>query len=76
MERKGEVMRRFAEKIQGQEVSYLEGIKVHLNGGWVLLRPDRVAPTLHLHAEAGTAESAQKLIRKYREEVQSFVRST
>jgi mannose-1-phosphate guanylyltransferase/phosphomannomutase len=75
MERKGEVMRRFAEKIQGQEVSYLEGIKVHLDGGWVLLRPDRVASTLHLHAESGTAESALKLVRKYREEVQRFVRS-
>ena len=75
MERKGEVMRRFAERVQGQDVSYLEGIKVLLDGGWVLLRPDRVAPILHLHAESATAESAQKLLRKYREEVQRFVRS-
>ena len=75
MERKGEVMRRFAEKVQGQEVSYLEGIKVHLDSGWVLLRPDRVAPTLHLHAESASPEAAQKLVRKYREEVQRFVRS-
>jgi len=75
MERKGEVMRRFAEKIQGQEVSYLEGIKVHLDGGWVLLRPDRVAPTLHLHAESSSPEAAQKLLKKYREDAQRLVRS-
>lgn len=75
LERKGEVMRRFGEKVQGEEVSYLEGIKVILDGGWVLLRPDRVAPTLHLHAESETPEAAQKLLRKHREEVQRLVRS-
>ena len=75
VERKGEVMRRFGERVQGLEVSYLEGIKVLLDGGWVLLRPDRVAPTLHLHAESASPEAAQKLVRKYREEVQRLVRS-
>jgi mannose-1-phosphate guanylyltransferase/phosphomannomutase len=75
LERKGEVMRRFGERVQGQEVSYLEGIKVVLDGGWILLRPDRVAPTLHLHAESETPEAAQKLLGKHREEVQRLVRS-
>jgi len=75
VERKGEVMRRFGERVQGHEVSYLEGIKVLLDGGWVLLRPDRVAPTLHMHAEAETPEAAQKLLGKHREEVLRLVRS-
>jgi mannose-1-phosphate guanylyltransferase/phosphomannomutase len=75
IERKGEVMRRFSERVQGQEVSYLEGIKVQLDGGWFLVRPDRVAPSLHLHAESRTAEAAQKLLGKHREEVQRLVRS-
>jgi mannose-1-phosphate guanylyltransferase/phosphomannomutase len=75
IERKGEVMRRFSERVQGQEVSYLEGIKVLLDGGWVLVRPDRVAPSLHLHAESRTPEAAQKLLGKHREEVQRLVRS-
>lgn len=75
VERKGEVMRRFGERVQGHEVSYLEGIKVLLDGGWVLLRPDRVAPALHMHAEAETPEAAQKLLGKHREEVLRLVRS-
>jgi mannose-1-phosphate guanylyltransferase / phosphomannomutase len=75
MERKGEVMRRFAEIVQGRETSYLEGIKVGVDGGWILLRPDRVAPTLHVHAESATTEAAQKLLRSYRDEVQRLVRS-
>ncbi|OYV94956.1 MAG: hypothetical protein B7Z68_07515 [Acidobacteria bacterium 21-70-11] len=75
MERKGEVMRRFAEGVQGQETSFLEGIKVAVDGGWILLRPDRVAATLHIHAEASTAEAAGKLLRSHRDEVQRLVRS-
>ena len=75
VERKGEVMRRFGERVQGQEVSYLEGIKVLLDDGWVLLRPDRVAPTLHMHAESETPEAASRLLGKHREEVQRLVRS-
>jgi mannose-1-phosphate guanylyltransferase/phosphomannomutase len=75
MERKGEVMRRFGERVQGRDVSYLEGIKVTLDGGWVLLRPDRVAPTLHLHAESDSGEAARALLIKQREEVQRLVRS-
>ena len=69
-------MRRFAESVQGRDASYLEGIKVNVDGGWVLLRPDRVAPTLHLHAEATTVEGAQKLLRVHRDEVQRLVRSS
>lgn len=75
MERKGEVMRRFAESVQNLEVSYLEGIKVHKDGGWVLLRPDRVAPTLHLHAEAETAVAAHKLLTQQRQKIQQYVRN-
>jgi len=75
IERKGEVMRRFGERVQGHEVSYLEGIKVQLDGGWLLLRPDRVAPILHLHAESESSEAARKLLGKHREEVQRLVRS-
>jgi len=75
IERKGEVMRRFSERVQGREVSYLEGIKVVLDGGWVLLRPDRVAPTLHIHAESESPDAARKLLGKHRDEVQRLIRS-
>jgi phosphomannomutase len=76
LERKGEVMRRFAEAVQGQKVTYLEGIKVAIDEGWVLLRPDRVAPTLHLHAEASTAATARTLLQQRRNEIGKLVRRT
>lgn len=74
LERKGEVMRRFAEAVQGQKVTYLEGIKVAIDEGWVLLRPDRVAPTLHLHAEASSATVARTLLQQRRTEIGKLVR--
>lgn len=74
LERKGEVMRRFAEAVQGQKVSYLEGIKVATDDGWLLLRPDRVVPLLHLHAEAETAGDARTLLQHRRAEIAKLVR--
>lgn len=76
LERKGEVMRRFAEAVQGQKVSYLEGIKVATDEGWVLLRPDRVTPVLHIHAEADSAQFARTLVQQRRGEIAKLVRRT
>ncbi|MCU0294317.1 MAG: sugar phosphate nucleotidyltransferase [Thermoanaerobaculaceae bacterium] len=76
LERKGEVMRRFAEAVQTQKVSYLEGIKVATDEGWVLLRPDRVAPILHFHAEADSAQVARTLVQQRRGEIAKLVRRT
>ena len=75
MERKGGVMRKFAEQVQDREASFLEGIRVPLDGGWVLLRPDRVAPQFHIHAEASTREEAAGIVEQYRQLVERLVRS-
>lgn len=74
VERKGEVMRRFVEAVQGQEVSYLEGIKVMLDEGWILLRPDRVAPRLHLHAEGPTQEAARAILDQHLDSMMQLLR--
>jgi mannose-1-phosphate guanylyltransferase/phosphomannomutase len=76
MERKGEVMRRFVETAAGERVSFLEGVKVTTAEGWVLLRPDRVAPRLHLHAEAGDRDTAAAAVARWTAEIESLVRST
>jgi mannose-1-phosphate guanylyltransferase/phosphomannomutase len=74
MERKGEVMRRFVESLEGGQVSFLEGVKVTIGGGWVLLRPDRVAPGLHLHVEGADDAEAAAVLDRYRGEVEELVR--
>jgi phosphomannomutase len=69
-------MRRFVESLEGERTSLLEGIKAHVEGGWVLLRPDRVAPRLHLHVQGSDAATASGLLARYRAEVEALIRST
>jgi mannose-1-phosphate guanylyltransferase/phosphomannomutase len=75
MERKGEVMRRFVESVHGGKISFLEGVKVTTESGWVLLRPDRVAPRLHLHAEGADLAGATAELSRCRADIEELVRS-
>jgi tungstate transport system substrate-binding protein len=53
-------LRRKLSAASGEKISFLEGVKVTTESGWVLLRPDRVAPRLHLHAEGADIAAALK----------------
>jgi len=74
VERKGTIMRRFAEMAQEYEASFQEGVKIHLGKGWVLLRADRSSPRLHLVVEAESTQLATAWLRKYQEMVEGWVR--
>jgi mannose-1-phosphate guanylyltransferase/phosphomannomutase len=74
VERKGTLMRRFAEMAQEYKASFREGVKIQLDHGWVLLRADRTAPRLHLVVEADSSQRASSWLRKYQEMVEQWVR--
>jgi mannose-1-phosphate guanylyltransferase / phosphomannomutase len=74
IERKGTLMRRFAEMAQEYDASFQEGVKIQLDHGWVLLRADRAAPRLHLVVEADSSQRASAWLRKYQEMVELWVR--
>jgi mannose-1-phosphate guanylyltransferase/phosphomannomutase len=75
VERKGEVMRRFAEEVGRDCATFVEGVKARLDGGWVLLRPDRVDPELHLHTEGSSSSEAVALANRFRRRVEKIVGS-
>lgn len=58
-------MRRLHEDTQGLEVEHLDGIKILLDGEWVLVLPDVSAPRFHVRAESGEAARAEALVDKY-----------
>jgi len=64
-EQKGMVMRRLHEDTQGMEVEHLDGIKIALDGEWVLVLPDVSAPLFHVRAESREAARAEALVEKY-----------
>jgi mannose-1-phosphate guanylyltransferase/phosphomannomutase len=73
-DRKGEVMRRFAERLEGRGASLLDGVKAELDGGWIMLCPDRAAPVLHLHAEAANRDDAAALLAAQARVVEDLLR--
>jgi mannose-1-phosphate guanylyltransferase/phosphomannomutase len=68
-ERKGAVMRRLHEESRDQRLDQTDGLKIYLDGGWVLVVPDVSAPLLHLFAEAGSDEEAEQLVDRYSDRI-------
>ena len=64
-EHKGTVMRRLHEETTDFPVEHLDGLKIHLDGGWVLVLPDVSAPLFHVQAESADSETARKMVEQY-----------
>jgi len=69
-EQKGMVMRRLHEEAQGLPVEQLDGLKIHLPEGWVLVLPDVSASLFHVRAESHDQHSAAELVERYSAHIQ------
>jgi mannose-1-phosphate guanylyltransferase/phosphomannomutase len=74
-ESKGVVMRKASQEVQGREVSFLDGVKIFLDGSWVLAFPDQYKSLIHVYAEAKSDEDARYLIDEYTKKIENWVRS-
>jgi mannose-1-phosphate guanylyltransferase/phosphomannomutase len=68
-ESKGKVMRRLLEDHHGQNVDLVDGLKVFVDGGFVLVRPDPDEPSYHVVASVGDEATAKRLVAEYLEKV-------
>ncbi|KPV60368.1 mannose-1-phosphate guanylyltransferase [Paenibacillus sp. A3] len=68
-DRKGEIMRRMLQETKGRPVELIDGIKVHHDGGWVLLLPDSDDPAFSVVAQGLHDEHALSLVHEYREQI-------
>jgi mannose-1-phosphate guanylyltransferase/phosphomannomutase len=69
-EQKGGIMRLMNEATSGLQTTFIDGVKVHLEQGWVLVIPDPYRPLVHLRAEASTPLQAKTLMEEYRDKVE------
>jgi mannose-1-phosphate guanylyltransferase/phosphomannomutase len=70
MAQKGRIMRLLAEANLNQQVDLRDGLKIHGDGGWVLILPDPVEGIVHLYADAATGtDASRQLLERYRERV-------
>jgi mannose-1-phosphate guanylyltransferase / phosphomannomutase len=73
--KKGQVMR-LAQKVEdNQRLELLDGVKIHLSDGWVLVLPDGSEAYCHLWAEARSEKGAKDYLEKYAGKVLEWQKS-
>jgi len=72
-EAKGRVMRTVMERHLRDRVDLTDGVKVFVEGGWVLVVPDPDHPSYHIIASHESHDRARDLIREYSELVAGTV---
>lgn len=70
---KGRVMRGLIEESRTRPMDLIEGLKVYLDGGWLLAVPDPTLPSLHLVAEGGSDEEAKQIVETYAARVKDLL---
>ncbi|MGB9824894.1 MAG: sugar phosphate nucleotidyltransferase [Candidatus Hydrothermia bacterium] len=75
LEKKGAVMRSIAESIKNEKASFVDGIKIYRDSGWILIRPEEFYSAISIYAEfekqedlKNSVEHFRKLIEKVKEE--------
>jgi mannose-1-phosphate guanylyltransferase/phosphomannomutase len=64
-DRKGAVMRSLVESANRDEVVLVDGVKITVGDGWVLVVPDPEGPSTHVWAEGPSEEAARRLAAVY-----------
>jgi mannose-1-phosphate guanylyltransferase/phosphomannomutase len=64
-EAKGTVMRRLIERLDGERVVTIDGVKAYRGEDWVLVIPHPQEPVVRVWAEAGSPESADALAEEF-----------
>jgi mannose-1-phosphate guanylyltransferase/phosphomannomutase len=73
-EKKGAVMREIVEFAKDRDVLLVDGVKITMDDGWVLVLPDPEGPTTHVWAEGRDESSARGLVEEYTRRIGELVR--
>jgi mannose-1-phosphate guanylyltransferase/phosphomannomutase len=72
-EAKGGLMRRMSEAAVDQDASFVDGVRIASQGGWVLVLPDQHRPVAHIFAESADPATADRLRDEYRAKVVGWI---
>ena len=62
---KGTVMRRMIERLNGQRMVTIDGVKTYRGEDWALVIPDPLEPLVRVWAEAGTPQESEALASEF-----------
>ena len=71
-DKKGQVMRKAIEDVGNKKSELIDGVKIFLNNGWVLLVPDPDEAFFHIWAEAKDRSTAQGFVEIYTEKLKEW----
>jgi mannose-1-phosphate guanylyltransferase/phosphomannomutase len=66
-------MRRMSETAIDREASFVDGVRIDIESGWVLVLPDQHRPIAHIFAEAADPVVAEGLRDEYRAKVTAWL---
>jgi len=72
-ERKGQVMRTFADEHARDDIELFDGVRVTTEHGWFLVLPDASDPSVNVYAEGDTNETADELIGSILQRIEALV---
>ena len=72
-ESKGGLMRRMSEDAIDQQASFIDGVRIDTDRGWVLVLPDQHRPVAHIYVEAVERSDADALRDLYRDKVSGWL---
>jgi len=64
-EHKGTVMRKLHEQVADLTTEHIDGIKIYLDAGWVLVLPDIEAPLFHIYGESRDPATARAYVEQW-----------
>lgn len=72
-ERKESALREFAEKMKGNEIDDTDGIKILMEGAWVLVRPSGTEPIYRIFAEAKDPKKAKEIAEENKKIIEGII---
>jgi phosphomannomutase/phosphoglucomutase len=72
--KKERVLARLASDAKGQKVDTTDGVKIYVEGGWVLVRPSGTEQIFRVFSESTTPERAKELAERYKKQAERLIR--
>ncbi|MFB0562752.1 MAG: sugar phosphate nucleotidyltransferase [Candidatus Lokiarchaeia archaeon] len=73
LQHRGLIMRTLLENAEGETFDVIDGIKIYLDKGWVLIRPSSDEPVFDIFVEAQTETKAREFIKTYKKEIEEIL---
>jgi len=70
---RGRIMRRLATDFVDKRVESLEGIKIMVESGWVLINPSTDEPVFEIIAESSNIQSATTILKDFESKVSDII---